>query len=75
MATRGRWTPFALALLCAHCSLTGLLAGIALLGGGSLAVLGVDLNYIWPPVLILGAFAWLVWSGRRDQAEACETPR
>ena len=76
MARRGRWTPLALALLCAHCSLSVLLAAVALVGGGSAVVAGVDLNYVWPPVLILGAFAWYLWSGRRASAadEACEVP-
>ena len=69
---RGRWTPFALALLCGHCALTGLVGALALVGGGSLLVAGVDVNYVWPPVLILGAFAIYVWSGRRAAA-ACET--
>lgn len=65
-----------MALLCAHCSLSALLAGLALVGGGSLALFGVDLDYIWPPVLILGLFAWLVWSGRRKEPEgaACAVP-
>lgn len=73
---RGRWTPLALALLCAHCSLSILLAGLAIVGGGSAAILGVDLNYVWPPVLILGGFAWYLWSGRRAAArdDACELP-
>lgn len=76
MARRGRWTPLALALLCAHCSLSALLAGLALVGGGSAVLLGVDLDYVWPPVLILGGFAWYVWSGRRAAArdEACDVP-
>lgn len=76
MRPRGRWSPFALAILCAHCSLSLFLAAFALVGGGSLAVLGVDLNYIWPPVVILGAFAWLLWSGREKEGagEACERP-
>ena len=74
---RGRWTPFALALLCAHCSLTLVLPLLALVtGGGSLVLLGVDLNYVWPPVLVLGLFTWYVWSGRRAAAAdaACEVP-
>lgn len=73
MATRrSRWTPLGLALLCAHCTLSGVLAGVAVLGGGSAALLGVDLNYIWPPVLILGGFAWWLWSGR--EKAACALP-
>lgn len=67
---RGRWTPLALALLCAHCSVSVLLAALAIVGGGSAVVAGVDLNYIWPPVLIVGGFAWYVWSGRRDHCDA-----
>lgn len=72
---RGRLTsPLALALLCAHCSLSALLAGLALLGGGGAIVAGVDIHYVWPPVLILGLFAWWLWSGRRAAAEACDIP-
>lgn len=74
MPHRGRWTPFAVAILCAHCSLSLLIALVALAGGGSALVLGVDLNYVWPPVLILGGFAWYVWSGRRAAERDCELP-
>lgn len=66
-----------MALLCAHCSLTLLIPLAALaLGGGSLVLFGVDVNYVWPPFLILGLFAWYVWSGRRAAAAdaACEVP-
>lgn len=63
---RGRWTPFALALLCGHCAITALVAGAALvLGGSGAALLGVPINYIWPPVLVLGLFTWWIWSGAR----------
>ena len=72
---RSRWTPLGLALLCAHCSLSGLAAAFALFGGAGAVVLGIDLNYVWPPVLVLGLFAWWLWSGRsRDDAEACAIP-
>ena len=69
---RGRWTPFALALLCAHCAASGLLAALAVVGGGGALVAGVDVRYVWPPVLILGLFAWWLWSGRRAAAAVCD---
>jgi hypothetical protein len=60
-----------MALLCGHCALTGVVAAIGLLGAGAAPLLfGVDLNYVWPPVLILGLFAWWVWGGR--EPEACD---
>ena len=72
---RSRWTPLGLALLCAHCSLSGAAAAFALFGGASAVVLGVDLNYVWPPVLIVGLFAWWLWSGRaKGEADACAAP-
>lgn len=78
-APRGRWTPFALALLCAHCALTVLVAGLALaVGGSSAVILGVNIHYVWPPVLIIGVFAWWVWSGARAaraaDGEHCAVP-
>lgn len=71
MASRGRWTPFALALLCGHCALSALLAGLALAGGSSALAFGVNIHYVWPPVLIVGLFSWWIWSGRRASV-TCE---
>lgn len=76
---RARWTPLGLALLCSHCALTGLLAILGLTGAGAAvsAFLGVDVNYVWPPLVLLGLFGFLVWSGRRrasDEGEACALP-
>lgn len=71
---RGRWTsPLALALLCGHCALGGLLALLSLLGLATAPVVfGVDMDYVWPPVLILGGFGLYLWSGR--ERESCEMP-
>lgn len=64
-----------LALLCGHCALTGVLAVVGLAGAGAAPLLfGVDVNYVWPPVFILGAFAWWIWSGRERAPEACALP-
>jgi ABC-type Fe3+-siderophore transport system permease subunit len=69
---RARWTPLALGLLCGHCALTGVLAFIGLAGAGAAPLLfGVNVNYVWPPVLLLGLFGFLVWGGRRREDEAC----
>lgn len=67
------WSPLGMAALCGHCAL----GAIASLAGamGLLAVptiMGVSLNWIWPPVAILGGFALYLWSGR-EKADACET--
>lgn len=70
--TRGRWTsPLALALLCGHCALSALIATLAVLGGSGAVIAGVNVHYVWPPVLILGLFAWWLWSGR-SAPEACD---
>lgn len=54
-----------LVLLCGHCALGGLLAALGALGLLSVPTLfGVDWNWIWPPVAILGGFALYLWSGR-----------
>lgn len=59
------WTPLGLALLCSHCAITGILALVAGAGLLSAPVLfGVDLNWVWPPFFILGAFGLWLWSGR-----------
>ena len=69
------WTPLGLALLCAHCSLSILAAGLAAAGLLSAPVFfGIDWNWVWPPVAIVGAFGLWLWSGREKQA-ACHVPR
>lgn len=61
-----------MAALCGHCAL-GVIASLA--GAMGLLVvptiMGVSLNWIWPPVAILGGFALYVWSGR-EQAATCD---
>lgn len=49
------------ALLCAHCSLAILvpLVGIILSVAG--AYLGLPLTWVVPPIVISGAFLWLIW--------------
>lgn len=73
---RSAWTPLGLALLCAHCGLSALAAGLAAVGLLTTPVFfGVNWNYVWPPVAILGAFALWLWSGReRRAADACALP-
>ncbi len=68
-----RWTsPLGLALLCGHCAITGILAAVGLLGAGAAPVLlGVNVNYVWPPFFILGAFGLYLWSGRASKDDAC----
>lgn len=46
-----------LALACAHCGLTALLAIVTILLTGAPALFGVGLEWIAPPFLILGLFA------------------
>lgn len=62
---RSPWTVLGMILLCGHCALGGLLAAAGLLGIATVPVLfGVNLNWIWPPIAILGGFALYLWSGR-----------
>ena len=71
-----RWTPLGMALLCGHCALSGVLAVVGLAGAGAAPVLlGVNVNYVWPPVLLRGLFAFLVWGPRRDEDAACTLPQ
>lgn len=76
VAARSRlWTPLGMALLCGHCALGVLGAVLALTGVASWSLFGVDWNWVWPPVAILGGFALWLWSGRRAaDAEACDVP-
>lgn len=64
-ARRSPWSIAGMVLLCGHCALGGLLAGAGLLGLATVPTLfGVSLNWIWPPVAILGGFALYLYSGR-----------
>lgn len=68
-AKRSFWSPLGLALLCGHCALGGLVALLGLFGLATVPTLfGVSLNWIWPPVALLGAFALLLWGGREGAA-------
>lgn len=51
----------AMALLCAHCSLTAgaAIATVALASAPTL--FGIGLDWVLPPFFILGLFAFLVW--------------
>lgn len=51
----------AMALLCAHCSLTGLalLASLALATAPT--IFGIGLEWILPPFFLLGLLAFLMW--------------
>ena len=70
-----KWSPLGLALLCAHCGVGALVAGLGAVGFLSTPVLfGVDWNYVWPPVAILGAFGVWLWSGREKEGAACAPP-
>lgn len=66
-----RWTPLGLALLCAHCSL-GVLAAGAGIAFGALGWATGERIIAWvaPPILILGAFVWLI----RTPKHACPIP-
>lgn len=77
MARSRIWTPLGLALLCSHCALSGLAALVVGLGLVTVPTLfGVDLNWIWPPVAILGGFGLFLWSGRRAaEREGASCPR
>ncbi len=73
-ARRGsKFTPVGLALLCSHCALGGLFAILGLFGLAAVPTLfGLSLNWIWPPVAILGGFGLWIWSGRRSEEAACD---
>lgn len=70
-------SPLALILLCSHCALTAL-AALAIGGLGLFTIptlFGVNINWLWPPVVILGGFGLFLWSGRdKDEGAACERP-
>ena len=74
MTDRRRWwTPLGVALLCGHCALAGLLALVGTAAGGAgLVAFGLDWNYVWPPVLMIGGFTAYLAAGRRAH-EACAT--
>lgn len=66
-----RWTPLGLALLCAHCSLGVVAAGLAAAFGALGWATGQTIfSWVAPPVLIIGAFVWFV----RTPKDACPLP-
>lgn len=67
---RRLWSPLGMALLCGHCALGAVAAGLGALGVASFTLFGVDVNYLWPPVAILGGFALWLWSGREKACAA-----
>lgn len=74
---RSIWSPMGLVLLCSHCALGGLVGALGLLGVITLPTLfGLSLHWFWPPVVLLSAFAWLVWGGRESSPDAasCALP-
>lgn len=71
-ARRKAWSFAGLVLLCGHCAIGGLLAALGALGLlATPTVFGIDWNWVWPPVAILGGFALYLWSGRE---KACDVP-
>lgn len=67
---RGHSAVFA-ALLCAHCSLTVVIAVAGVFFASLPTLFGIPLNWIAPPFFILGLFALWLWNGRR----ASERPK
>lgn len=62
-------TPVLAGLLCAHCALTALSVALATGLAAVPAFFGVNLAYVLPPVLLLGAFLlWVLWTGRTGSA-------
>lgn len=69
------WSPLGLALLCGHCALGAVLTTASAVGlVGAPILFGVNVNYVWPPVAILGGFGLWLWSGRARPDEACAKP-
>ncbi|HEX2021779.1 MAG TPA: hypothetical protein VHH36_03650 [Candidatus Thermoplasmatota archaeon] len=68
----------AMALLCAHCSLTAAAAVATALLAGAPTIFGVGLAWILPPFFLLGLFAFLVWPRKpleHDHPDAAPTDR
>lgn len=51
----------AMALLCAHCSLTALAVLATLTLASAPTLFGIGLEWVLPPFFILGLFAFLMW--------------
>lgn len=66
----------AMALLCAHCSLTALAAIATIALASAPTLFGIGLEWILPPFFLLGLFAFLVWPRKavqHDHADAKTT--
>ena len=57
----------AMALLCAHCSLTALAAIATIALASAPTLFGIGLEWILPPFFILGLFAFLLWPSKPVQ--------
>ena len=57
----------AMALLCAHCSLTAVAAIATIALASAPTLFGIGLEWILPPFFILGLFAFFVWPTRPAQ--------
>lgn len=57
----------AMALLCAHCSLTALAAIATIALASAPTLFGVGLEWVLPPFFLLGLFAFLVWPRKPPQ--------
>lgn len=64
----------AMALLCAHCSLTALAALAAVALASAPTLFGVGLAWILPPFFLLGLFAFLVWPTRPADHDHSRAP-
>lgn len=57
----------AMALLCAHCSLTAVAAIATVALASAPTLFGIGLEWILPPFFLLGLFAFLVWPRKAIQ--------
>lgn len=64
---RGK-SAFLAGLFCAHCTVTGALAVLALATASLPTVMGVPLEWAIPPFFIFGLFALWLWSGREPRS-------
>lgn len=62
----------AMALLCAHCSLTAIAAVATVSLASAPTLFGIGLEWILPPFFILGLFTFLVWPRRPLQHQHTE---